>query len=58
MAGAPNGWRQRWTSLVHRLRYGKVAPGSPEHLEILRVEEQRAEQVRKAMEDKRRFGKY
>lgn len=43
---------------LHRLRYGKVVPGSPEHLEILRIEEQRADQLRAALEDNRRFGKY
>ncbi|MGC4153098.1 MAG: hypothetical protein QM628_08450 [Propionicimonas sp.] len=58
MAHAPDGWRQRWSLLVHRLKYGKVVPGSREHLEIIRIEEQRAEQVRKAMEERRRFGKY
>ncbi|MCA0252073.1 MAG: hypothetical protein LCH76_07265 [Actinobacteria bacterium] len=52
------GWWQRWSLFVHRLKYGKIAPGSPEHLEIIRIEEQRAEQMRKAMEERRRFGKY
>lgn len=57
MAGE-DGWRQRWSLFVHKLRYGKVVPGSPEHLEILRIEEERAERLRKALEERRRFGKY
>lgn len=58
MDGAGTGWRQRWALRIHRLKYGKVDPGSPEHLEIIRIEEQRAEQARKAMEERRRYGKY
>lgn len=57
MAGAQEGWRQRWSLLLHRLKYGKVVPGSREHLEIIRIEEQRAEQLRQAMAERRRFGK-
>lgn len=59
MSSEGGDWRQRWSLMIHRLKFGKnVAPGSPQHLEILRIEEERAEQMRKAMEERRRFGKY
>ncbi len=57
MAGE-DGWRQRLALFVHKLKYGKVVVGSPEHLEIIRIEEERAERMRKALEERRRFGKY
>lgn len=48
----------RWRRFSHWLKYGRIEPGSPEHIEIMRLEDERAERTRRILEERRRFGKY